>query len=147
MKFTIDTDLTVAGTKMLMDGNSIEDNIASISFMADAPNKKYDDSGYIGLNITTFDSDGNIKRTAYSLRKDVAENYKPIGVEDWKKDDVIRYIGSEIDMEKKSLVDSIIKHCAENNIKCPAEDVLLARTTDSLKDKLTDLGVSIDNAE
>ena len=145
MKFIIDTDLN--DVNLMIDGSQPEEKIFSISLFADAPNKKYEDSGYIGLNVTTFDNDGNVKRTAYSMRKDLAENYKPLGVEDLKQNDIIRYIGSEINLEKKKLVDSIIQYCVKNNIKCPSEDTLLSRTSESLHDKLTDLGVTIDDTE
>ena len=151
MKFVIDTDLTAEGTSVSMDGDKINESrkVASVSFFADAPNKKYNDDGYISLSVTSFDDEGVMKRESFSKRPEQAENIKPIGLQDdvkFDESDVIRFIGSTVDQEKKVLVDKIIEHCGTNKIACQDSEVLLNRTTDSLKDKATDLGISFDEA-
>jgi len=147
MKFIIDTDLSVEGTSISMDGEKLSDSrkIANLAFFAEAPNKKYNDDGYIAINVTSFDDEGVMKRESFSKRPEMAENIKPIGLQDgveFAESDVIRFLGDEIEQEKKQLVDSIIKHCSEKEIACPNSEVLLNRSLDSIKDKATDLGLS-----
>jgi len=147
MKFLIDTDLTTEGTKISVDGKNVADErkVASVSFFADAPNKKYQEDGYISLSVTSFDDEGNMKRESFSKRAEEAQNIVPMGLQDeikFDKDDVIRFIGDSIDTEKKTLVDSIIEHCSTNKIACPDSEILLNRSTDSLRDKANDLGIA-----
>ena len=150
MKFTIDTDLSIAGTSIKMDDENISEKskVASITFFADAPNKRYSDDGYISVSITSIDDEGNLKRENYSKTKD-AENITPIGIEDsvqFAESDVIRFLGDAIDAEKTTLVDSIIEKCIEDKVACPEKDILLNRTMASLKDKAIDLGISVEDA-
>jgi len=151
MKITIDTDLTVSGTTVTMDGEKLSDSrkVASLTFFADAPNKRYEEDGYIAFNVTSFDDEGTMKRESFTKRPDMVENIKPIGIQDdikFADADVIRYLGDEVDQEKKQLVDNIIKHCSDKEIACPTTDILLNRTLDSLNDKANDLGLSSEKA-
>jgi len=151
MKFVIDTDLTTEGTTVMIDGKNVSDkrNVASISFFADAPNKKYNDDGYMSLSVMSFDKDGNVKQERYGHDKDINENIKPIGLSDevtFEQSDVVRFLGDAIDAEKTKLVDSIIKLSAEKKLVCPEKDSLLNRSVESLRDKATDLGLTSDEA-
>jgi len=151
MKFVIDTDLTTEGTTVMIDGKNISDerSVASITFYADAPNKKYSDDGYMSLSVMSFDSDGNVKQERYGHDKDINENIKPIGMSDdvtFTQSDVVRFLGDEIDAEKMKLVDGILKLSAEKKLICPEKDALLNRSIDSLRDKAADLGFTIDEA-
>lgn len=146
--YTIETDLTVAGTKLIVDGKDSDKKLASISFFADAPNKKYSESGYISLNTVSFDDEGNVKRESFSKSENV-KDIKPIGMTDevvLATDDFTRYLGDEMEVGKTKLVKAIEDHCKENDIACPETDVLLSRSVESLSDKALDLGISIDNA-
>lgn len=147
MKFIIDTDLTTEGTTVSIDGKSISDErkVASISFFADAPNKKYNDDGYMSLSVMSFDEEGNIKQERYGHDKDINENIKPIGISDnvtFEQSDVVRFLGDAIDAEKMKLVDSILKLSAEKKLVCPEKDTLLNRSIESLRDKAADLGLT-----
>ena len=147
MKFIIDTDLTTEGTTVSIDGKSISDDrkVASISFFADAPNKKYSDDGYMSLSVMSFDDEGNIKQERYGHDKDINENIKPIGISDnvtFEQSDVVRFLGDAIDAEKMKLVDSILKLSAEKKLVCPEKDALLNRSIESLRDKAADLGLT-----
>lgn len=149
MKFIIDTDLTNEGTSISIDGKRLNDErkIASISFMADAPNKKYEEDGYMSLSIVSFDDDGNVKRENFGRNTSMSENIKPLGLSDdisFNKDDVIRFLGDEIDAEKVRLVDSILQLSAEKKMACPDKNTLLNRSIDSLRDKAFDLGFTSD---
>jgi len=151
MDFIIKTDLTTEGTEIQMDGKSMADNekISSITFYADAPNKKYEDDGWISLSIQTFDEEGNVKRTNYGKDKKINENIKPLGLMDdatYTKTDVIRFLGDELDTDLVTLVDSIISESEKQKIACPKRDVLLNRSISSLKDKATDLGITSEDA-
>jgi hypothetical protein len=151
MKFIIDTDLTTEGTLISIDGKNVSDerNVSSITFYADAPNKKYEDDGYISLSISSFDKDGNIKNERYGVDKAANENIKPIGISDnvaYEATDVIRYLGDKVESEKIKLVDEILKLSAEKKLACPDKNVLLNRSIDSLKYKATDLGFTSDDS-
>jgi len=158
MKFTIDTDLTSQGTAILKDGVNIGEDrmIASISFTAEGKNKKYNEDSYIYLNITSFDSDGNVYRETFGKNKNIQDNITPIGVEDSAKLDMAdfeQFIGVKVEDseesntdEKSELIDNIIKISAEKKIKCASKEILSKRSIDSLKDKLADLGFTSDEA-
>ena len=151
MKFIIDTDLTTEGTTVMIDGKNVADErkVASISFYADAPNKKYSDDGYMSLSIMSFDEEGNIKSERFGRSEDINENIKPIGISDevnFGQSDVIRFLGDAVDQEKSKLADSIIAASAEKKIACPTKDTLLNRSIDSLRDKANDLGIASDDA-
>jgi len=147
MKFEILTDLTTEGTTVMIDGKNVGDKrkVASISFFADAPNKKYSDDGYMSLSVMSFDDEGNIKQERYGHDKDINENIKPIGISDnvtFEQSDVVRFLGDAIDAEKVKLVDSILKLSAEKKLVCPERDTLLNRSIESLRDKAADLGLT-----
>ena len=151
MKFIIDTDLTTEGTTVSVDGKNISDSrkVASISFFADAPNKKYNDDGYMSLSVSSFDDEGNIKNERYGHDKDVNDNIKPIGISDnvsFEQSDVVRFLGDEVDAEMTKLVDAIIAHSTDNKLACPEKDTLLNRSLESLRDKAADLGLTFDEA-
>jgi len=151
MKYNIESDLTVAGTKILKDGFgwTEDEKIASIAFFADAPNKKYNEDGHVSMSVTTFDAEGNVKRQHFSKNPEMTENCKPIGMEDesnFKIDDFVHFLGTELIDERIELVDSIINYCTEKNIPCVERDVLSKRSLDSLRDKSDDLGISSVNS-
>ena len=151
MKFLIDTDLTTEGTIVSIDGKNVSDkrSVASISFFADAPNKKYNDDGYMSLSIMSFDKEGNIKQERYGHDKDINDNIKPIGIQDgvtFNESDVVRFLGDEIDQEKIKLVESIIQDSTDKKLACPDKNALLNRSVESLRDKAIDLGLSIDES-
>jgi hypothetical protein len=152
MKVLIETDLTTVGTTVTIDGVKLSDDkkIASISFYADAPNKRYESDGYVSFNVTSFDNDGVVKSERYCVNKEMSTNVKPLGLQDnvvYNLSDFTRFLGSEVDVEKKHLIDSIIDHCSKNKVTCPSVDALLNRTVQSLQDKVADLGISSESAQ
>ena len=151
MEFIINTDLSIEKTTILVDGENVSKSgkVASISFFADAPNKKYNEDGYVSVSVTSFDDEGNMKRQSFSKRPEMAENIKPIGLQDnveFTENDVIRFLSDEVEVEKKTLVDSIITKCIEDKLACPNSDILLNRSIDSLRDKVEDLGISSEDS-
>lgn len=146
MKFVIDTDLSIGNTFVSIDGVKLSDNckVASMSFMADAPNTKYNDDGYVSFTVTSFDAEGNVKRENYSKRPELTENIKPIGINDeLKLEDFISFVGEDTSSnDKVKLVDAIVAFCKTNNIPVADSEQLLSRSIDSLKDKASDLGLS-----
>lgn len=149
MDIVINTDLSVEGTMISVDGEKVGENskIASITFYADAPNKRYEDSGYVSVSVASFDDEGNIKRVNYSQDKKIADRIKPIGIEDdVKETDMIRFLGDEVDQEKKRIADKIIAKSLEDKLACPEMDTLLNRSVESLTDKAIDLGITLADA-
>ena len=154
MKFVIETDLTNAGTKISCDGVDMcaEKRVTDISFSAYAANKKYNESGYSYVSMTSFDEAGNRKREHYTKDDNIAAtDYMGIGMNttdgvNMAQSDVISYLGSDVilddDINKTLLIDSIIEHCTTNKILCIDKEQLMTRSIDSLQDKATDLGIS-----
>ncbi len=151
MKFVIDTDLSTEGTMITIDGEKLSDTkkVASLAFYADAPNTKYNDDGYVALNVTSFDDEGNVKRESFSKRPEMAENVKPMGLQDnveFEQSDVVRFLGDQENAEKFRLVDQIISYSISKKIACPSKDILITRSIESLQDKANDLGISSEDA-
>jgi isocitrate dehydrogenase kinase/phosphatase len=145
---TINTDGTTQNTKLTVDGEEVTKNkkVVTIYMSAHAPYKsKYDGEvygNYVSLEYTIVDDNGVAETKSYS---NPTTNYtKSIGIKDNKiEDSIVRFIGDEIDTNISTLVDSIIKHCEDNKIKCPSKNVLINRTEQSLKDTLEDYGVKL----
>lgn len=147
-EITITTDGTLNGTKLVVDGKEItkKDRVVNISFMASAPYKsQYSGEIYKGgvaVDYTTMDEKGTIQRQ--TLGTSDANYIRGIGEKIKQQDNVVRFVGHEVDADINGLVDKIVAHCAETKAYCPEKDKLLSRTKESLRDMASDLGVKID---
>jgi len=153
--FSISSDLTIAGTKLTLDGKEATKklNIIGISFYASSSVKEDNDneySGWVDLSITTADENGTVETKTYR-KSDYMSKKAPIGkiikdfLDNVKPESVVRYVGAEADSEVKKLSDTIVDHCKENEIQCPDSEALYNRSLDSLKDKAEDLGINIED--
>ena len=64
----IDTNLTVAGTKLLIDGKEVtkKTKVVGIQFYASSPHKDDKDSlGWISCEVTTVDDEGTVETKSY----------------------------------------------------------------------------------
>ena len=154
MDIKIETGLDNKNTKLFIDGEEITSSskIVSIDFMAMAPNKKYNEDARISISYNKLE-DGKITNVRHATFGGNDADYKSIGMEDLDLNDFVASIGEDIedskqtDSSKEALADAIIAHCAEKKIACPEKDVLLNRTEDSLKDKMTDLSITIEGVQ
>ena len=149
--FEIHSDLNITGTKLVIDGKEItkKEKIVGISFYASSPVKDSEyASGWVDLSVTTVDENGNVLTNTY--RKSEYESNKiPMGktikdfLEEKGIDEVVQFLGHEIQKEKQDIIDKIVDYCGEKKIGCPAAEILGNRTLDSLEDKAKDLGIEI----
>ena len=150
----ITTDGTIAGTKLMVDGKDVtkKQKVVNINLNAYAPFKSsYSNDIYkggISVSYSTVDEDGKIENKSYGTTE--TDYVKGIGPKMKQKDSVlqdsvIRYIGCEADTEVCNLVDKIIAHCDEKKLVHPEREKMLSRSLDSLKDKATDLGISLES--
>lgn len=141
----ITTNGTVEGTKLSVDGKDVtkKEKIVGISLYASAPYKSsYDNETYPGgvrVSYTSANEDGTVSRK--SLYSDTDRSAAGIGNKITSTDQVVQFLGYEADVEKAKLVDNIIEHCEVNKLACPAKDILLSRSMDSIKDKIADLNI------
>ena len=140
------TNGTIQGTKLTIDGKdeTKSKKLVSISMYASAPyvSKISGDvmPGYVSVSYENMNDDGTVERKSIGSSSD---NYtKGIGQKIKSKDSVVRYIGAEVEVEVETLVDKIIEHCKEKELKCPDKETLLSRSIESLRDKATDLGLT-----
>lgn len=145
----INTDGTIKGTKLTVDGKDLtkSKNIVDISLYASAPyiSKWSGDTipGNVSVSFSSVDSDGKIERNSYG-ESDI--NFSgSVGKKIKSKDEVVRFIGHEVDDEVTSLVDKIVAYCESNNIPCPSRDKLESRSAQSLRDKADDIGLNLED--
>lgn len=151
--FNIESDLSITNTKLVIDGKEVtkKSKVVGISFYASSPVKDEQYSGWVDLSVTIVDDKGNAETKSYRKSEFMA-NKIPMGhtIKDFldKKgtDQVVRYIGSGVDEDIKSIADAIAKHCKDSDIKCPDTEVLYNRTLTSLKDKAEDLGLTLEDS-
>jgi hypothetical protein len=148
---SITTNGTVEGTKLTVDGKEITNNekVIGISLYAMAPYKsKYSGDSYPGsirVSYEVSNEDGTIN--CVSLMSGSDSSSAGIGNKITNADQVIQYVGEEAETKISNLADAIMEHCSKNNIPCPSRDILLSRTETSLKDKVMDLGIKIEDGE
>lgn len=144
----ITTDGTITGTVLSVDGKDVtkDEKVVSLEFYSRAPYKsKYSGDTINGMAAVSFEvvsDDGKIERKMYGTTDTAFSS--GIGQTIKSSDSVIRYIGSAVDNEISDLVDKIVNHCKDTNIKCPDKEILLSRSYESLKDKAEDLGIKVD---
>ena len=149
MDIQITTNGTIEGTKLIVDGNEIStlDKIVNIEFCANAPYKsQYSGDMIRGSVVATYrkaNDDGTIEQNSL-ISGDTSANIG-IGQKIKQKDQVIRYVGQDVDAKVVDLVNRIINHCTATNIKVQDKTTLLNRTTESLKDKCLDLGIKLED--
>lgn len=144
----ITTDGSIAGTILKVDGKDITKNnkVVSISMYASAPYKGsmsgeiYRGNSSVGYEV--MDEKGVVSRI--SLGSDNTDYIKGIGQKIKQSDQVTQYLGNAVEAELTKIIDSIIKHCTDNKIDCPAREVLESRSKISLIDKATDLGINLE---
>lgn len=143
----ITTDGTIAGTVLKVDGKDVTKNnkVVSISMFASAPYKgSVTGEVYRGNSSVSYevvDEKGVIERK--SIGSDSTDYIKGIGQKIKQNDQVTQYLGNAVEAELAKIIDSIVKHCEDNKLPCPARDILETRTKESLMDKVTDLGIKL----
>jgi len=146
---TINSDGTITGTKLIVDGKDVtkKEKVISISMYASAPYKsKYSgelQQGYASCSYEVANDNGTIERKSYGTTETAYST--GIGAKVQTSDADVRFIGHEADKELCDLVDRIINHCETAKIKCPTREVLLSRSIGSLKDKAFDIGLKIED--
>ena len=144
----IETDGTIAGTVLKVDGKDITKNnkVVSIGMYASAPFKGSVTGeiyrGNSSVSYETIDEKGVIERK--SIGSDNTEYVKGIGQKIKQNDQVTQFLGNSVESETSKLIDSIIKHCEDNKIVCPTREILETRTKESLKDKVLDLNIKLE---
>lgn len=139
-KIIIETDLTNSGTKVSVDGTELT-MLCDVSFSGTAPCDWTGEDGWFNFSYCES-QDGTLKRT--QMANGERNNDKCIG--EGEEEDNLKFadfLGTIKQEKEVNLVDTIIEHCAKNNIPCPTKEVLEKRSEASLRDKLLDLGVSI----
>ena len=148
--FTLESDLSITGTKLMMDGKEVtkKEKVVSISVYASSPTKDDTyDSGWVNLSVTTVDDNGNVETKDYRKSEYMA-NKQPMGkpIKDFLDsvgaDQIVRFIGKEADKAKEEVVDKIIEYAKDKDITLPTKEVLLNRTLGSLEDKAIDIGIT-----
>jgi len=151
--FSIESDLSITGTKLSIDGKDItkKEKVVSISMYASSPTKDSEyDSGWVDLSVTTVDDNGNVETKTYRKSEYMA-NKQAMGqpmkdfIDSKGLDEVVRFIGRPADKVKEEIVDKMIQHAKDSKIPCPDKESLLNRTIDSLTDKATDMGVTLED--
>ena len=148
-EITVTTDGTINGTKLIVDGKEItkKDKVVNISLYASAPYKSQLSGeiykGGVSVDYSTMDDKGTLM--SQRVGSSDANYIKGIGQKIKQEDQVVRYIGEEVDASVSTLIDKIIKHCEDNKIKCATKEVLSTRTIVSLKDTADDLGLTLDS--
>ena len=116
----ISTDQNINNTKLSIDGKEITKNskVVNIEFYAAAPFKgKYSGETYEGgvsASFTMVGEDGKMERKVYGST-DTAY-LAGIGQKVKAEDQVIRYIGAEVNADITTLVDKIITHCEQTKL-------------------------------
>jgi len=146
-ELTIITDGTLNGTKLMVDGKEItkKEKVVNIQLYASAPYKSQMTGeiykGGVSVDYSTIDDKGTIQSQRIGSSD---SNYtKGIGQKIKQEDQVVRFIGEEIDANISTLIDKILAHKDAN--KSWTKESLSNRTKDSLKDLSIDLGITIDN--
>ena len=159
----IKTDGTLANTVLTVDGKEVTKDccIVGINMYACAPYKSemmgdvY--KGDVSVSYSMVNDSGTLERHSFGGCGDhfasgigePTDTGDDMGMGDSLKiktvDQVVRFIGRTIPVEKEKIIEKIIKHCADNNITCASKDELSIRSDDSLKDKLTDLNIKLED--
>ena len=144
----IETDGTIAGTVLKVDGKDVTKNnkVVSISMFASAPYKGSVTGevyrGNSSVSYETIDEKGVVERK--SIGSDATDYIKGIGQKIKQTDQVTQYLGNAVEAELSKIIDGIVKHCTDNKIACVAREVLETRTKESLMDKVTDLNIKLE---
>lgn len=153
-KIVIETDLTTEGTKISVDGVVVTDveNVVSVSLYGRSALKnpgEYDSKkGYISVDYSSINSEGVVERKSFETNEWTGDR-KALGkIEDSVTDEqVVRYIGKNVDSDIKKMADKIVQYYADNDLKGPNTTELYDRSAESLKDKIVDLGIDFNDAE
>lgn len=144
----IETDGTIAGTILKVDGKDVTKNnkVVSISMFASAPYKGSMSGevyrGNSSVSYEVIDEKGVVERK--SIGSDNTEYTKGIGQKIKQNDQVTQYLGNAVEAELTKIIDGIIKYCTDNKIDCPTREILESRSKVSLMDKATDLGIKLE---
>lgn len=139
----ITTNLSIEGTTITVDGKSLTDSgdVISIYFHASSPAKDSEyDTGYIYLDVTTQDKNGNIETKSYKKKSPYDNKKIPLGksaTDIYNGTKVEDFIG-QVSKEKIDIIDKIVTKAEAKGIKIN-KDVLKTRSFDSLSDKLNDM--------
>jgi hypothetical protein len=167
-KIEIMSDCSTCGTTIKVDGQDItaSELVTSFSMYCYAPCKDKMSGqvmeGFTSFNYEVSKDDGTIERKSITSCNCNAPEYESglgqteSGDEDMggemmdsvkrPKDGkmVVRFLGRAVDQQVSQLVDKIVTHCTENKLVHADKEVLLNRTIDSLRDKATDLGITLE---
>lgn len=143
----IDTNGTLENTKLIVDGKEItkDEKVSSISLYAYSSFvSKYSGEtikGGCGVSFEIVKDDGTFERKDYG---NCDTKYKNgIGQSAENTDSVTQLIGRVPSDSVENYVNLIIDHCEKNNIKHPSKEDMMARSEQSLKDKINDLGIEL----
>lgn len=148
-EIVITTDGTLANTILKVDGKEVTKNskVVSISMYASAPFKGAVSGdvyrGNASVAYETIDEKGVVERKSFG--SDNTEYLKGIGQKIKQNDQVTQYIGQTVDAEVSKIIDKIVAHCEANKIPCADKETLMLRTKESLLDKVTDLGIKLED--
>ena len=146
---TFTTDGTLKNTTLTVDGKNIskKDKVVNIDIYAAAPYKSsYSGEIYkggVGITYTVMGDDGTFERKTYGSTD--TDYVRGIGQKVKTEDQVVRFVGQDVDVEISNLVDKITSHCKEKGIPCPDKDTLMSRSKESLLDKVQDLEINIED--
>jgi hypothetical protein len=152
-KITVETDGTIANTKLSVDGKEVtkKENVVGIYLTAGASYRsKYSGDlykGHVSVEYVTVDDKGVAERKAYGTTDTNYTNGlgQKLKSQDQVEDSIVRFVGQDADNEVASIVDKIIAHCEEKGIVCPNKDTLLSRNLQSLQDKAADLEIKLED--
>jgi len=143
------TDGTLENTKLVVDGKEVtkDEKVSMMQLYAYASYiSKYSGEtikGGCGITYEVIKDDGTYERRDYG-KTDI--KYKQsIGTTVENTDSFTRFIGHTIDNNIEHMVNMIIDHCDKNNLPHPSKDDLISRSISSLKDKLIDLNIKLED--
>jgi len=148
-EIVISTDGTLANTILKVDGKEITKNskVVSISMYASAPYKGSMSGdvyrGNSSVAYETIDDKGVVERKSFG--SDSTDYIKGIGQKIKQSDQITQFIGQIVEADVTNMIDKIINHCVENNIPCADKETLMLRTKESLQDKISDLGIKLED--
>jgi len=145
----ISTDGTLANTILKVDGKDVTKNskVVSISMYASAPFKGSVSGdvyrGNSSVAYETIDDKGVVERKSFG--SDSTDYLKGIGQKIKQNDQVTQFIGQIVDADVSKMIDKIVAHCEANKIPCTDRETLMLRTKESLLDKISDLGIKLED--
>lgn len=143
-KIVIETDGTMAGTSLKLDGEKITDKekVTNISFYASATFvSKYSQEtvpGSVQVRYETVTDDGKLEMRVFG--SDNTKYSGGIGTAVDSSDSIKHFLGKPADSKVLDIVEKILS-CPENQ---RSREILMNRSYESLKDTAEDLGLKLE---